>query len=146
MIRCSIPRFNGAILFLPFLLPNTFPTLLNLRSILSDKAIFALPSLAAVLPMVAGRIDLTGGYGIVLWHSLTISLLNLDGLPSPIAVCIVRIIGTIFGALNGLLVEVARIDSFIATPGTDTILCALALRHSGGARGSASFPMPSARS
>ena len=55
------------------LLPNTFPTLLNLRAILSDKAIIALLSLAAMIPMVAGRIDLTVGYGIVLWHILAIS-------------------------------------------------------------------------
>ena len=51
-----------------------FPTLLNLRSIVSDKAIIALLSLAAMIPMVAGKIDLTVGYGIVLWHVLAISL------------------------------------------------------------------------
>jgi ribose transport system permease protein len=34
--------------------------------------------------------------------------------------------------LNGLLVEVAKIDSFIATLGTGTVLYALALWHSGG--------------
>ena len=60
----------GLILFFSVLLPTTFPTLLNLRSILSDKAIIALLSLAAMIPMVAGRIDLTVGYGIVLWHIL----------------------------------------------------------------------------
>ena len=48
-------------------LPNTFPTMLNLRSILGDKAIIAILSLAAMIPMMAGRIDLTVGYGIVLW-------------------------------------------------------------------------------
>ncbi|MEO1250686.1 MAG: ABC transporter permease, partial [Pseudomonadota bacterium] len=63
------------------LLPNTFPTLLNLRAIISDKAIIALLSLAAMIPMVAGRIDLTVGYGIVLWHVLAISLQTLFGIP-----------------------------------------------------------------
>jgi ribose transport system permease protein len=114
------------------LLPKTFPTLLNLRSILSDKAIIALLSLAAMIPMVAGRIDLTVGYGIVLWHILAISLQTIFGLPWPVAVAIVLILGIIVGALNGLLVEVARIDSFIATLGTGTILYALALWHTGG--------------
>jgi len=56
------------------LLPNTFPTMLNLRAIVSDKAIIALLSLGAMIPMAAGRIDLTVGYGIVLWHILAISL------------------------------------------------------------------------
>ena len=48
--------------------------MLNLRSIISDKAIIALLSLAAMIPMVTGKIDLTVGYGIVLWHILAISL------------------------------------------------------------------------
>ncbi len=114
------------------LLPNTFPTMLNLRSIVSDKAIIALLSLGAMIPMAAGRIDLTVGYGIVLWHILAISLQTLLGLPWPIAVAVVLILGGITGFLNGLLVEVAKIDSFIATLGTGTVLYALALWHTGG--------------
>jgi ribose transport system permease protein len=114
------------------LLPTTFPTLLNLRSIISDKAIIALLSLAAMIPMAAGRIDLTVGYGIVLWHILAISLQTMYGVPWPIAVLIVLCLGAIMGILNGLLVEVAKIDSFIATLGTGTILYALALWHTGG--------------
>jgi ribose transport system permease protein len=122
----------GLILLFSLLLPNTFPTLLNLRSILSDKAIIALLALAAMIPMVAGRIDLTVGYGIVLWHILAISLQTVYGLPWPVAVLIVLALGVITGALNGLLVEVARIDSFIATLGTGTVLYAIALWHTGG--------------
>jgi ribose transport system permease protein len=122
----------GLILLFSILLPATFPTLLNLRSILSDKAIIALLALAAMIPMVAGRIDLTVGYGIVLWHILAISLQTLYGFPWPVAVVIVLALGVITGALNGLLVEVARIDSFIATLGTGTVLYSLALWHTGG--------------
>ncbi len=114
------------------LLPNTFPTMLNLRSIVSDKAIIALLSLGAMIPMAAGRIDLTVGYGIVLWHILAISLQTLLGIPWPVAVAIVLMLGAFAGFLNGLLVEVARIDSFIATLGTGTVLYALALWHTGG--------------
>jgi ribose transport system permease protein len=114
------------------LLPNTFPTMLNLRSIVSDKAIIALLSLGAMIPMAAGRIDLTVGYGIVLWHVLAISLQTMIGLPWPLAVMMVLALGAFTGFLNGLLVEVAKIDSFIATLGTGTVLYALALWHTGG--------------
>ncbi len=114
------------------LLPNTFPTMLNLRAIVSDKAIIALLSLGAMIPMAAGRIDLTVGYGIVLWHILAISLQTIYGLPWPITVAIVLALGALSGFLNGLLVEVAKIDSFIATLGTGTVLYALALWHTGG--------------
>ena len=122
----------GLIFFFSVMLPNTFPTMLNLRAILSDKAIIAMLSLAAMIPMVAGRIDLTVGYGIVLWHILAISLQTMYGLPWPVAVLIVLVLGVAVGFLNGLLVEVARIDSFIATLGTGTIVYAIALWHSGG--------------
>ncbi|MEQ8480397.1 MAG: ABC transporter permease [Hoeflea sp.] len=114
------------------LLPRTFPTFLNLRAILSDKSIIALLSLAAMVPMAAGRIDLTVGYGIVLWHILAISLQTMFGVPWPMAVMIVLLLGAFTGFLNGLLVEVAKIDSFIATLGTGTVLYALALWHTGG--------------
>ncbi len=106
------------IVLFSILLPRTFPTLLNLRSIISDKAIIALLSLAAMIPMVSGKIDLTVGYGIVLWHVLAISLQTIYGVPWPAAVAIVLVLGATVGLLNGLLVEVARIDSFIATLGT----------------------------
>jgi ribose transport system permease protein len=114
------------------LLPDTFPTLLNLRSIISAKSVIAILSLAAMIPMAAGRIDLTVGYGIVLWHILAISLQTKYGFPWPMAVLTILILGAIMGVLNGLLVEVAKIDSFIATLGTGTILYAIALWHSQG--------------
>ena len=120
------------IILFSILLPNTFPTLLNVRSIISDKAIIALLSLGAMIPMAAGRIDLTVGYGIVLWHILAISLQTMLGLPWPVAVAVVLALGLFAGFLNGLLVEVAKIDSFIATLGTGTVLYALALWHTGG--------------
>lgn len=119
-----------AILF-SLLLPDTFPTWLNLRSILSDKAVVAMLSLAATVPMMCGKIDLTVGYGVVLWHILAISL-QLAGLPWPLAVLAVLGLGLLFGLLNGLLVEVAQIDSFIATLGTGTVTYAIALWWTGG--------------
>ncbi len=114
------------------LLPKTFPTLLNLRAILSDKSIIALLSLAAMVPMVSGRIHLTVGYGIVLWHIFAISLQTMFGVPWLLAVMIILLLGAFVGFLNGLLVEVAKIDNFIATLGTGTVLYALALWHTGG--------------
>lgn len=120
------------ILLFSILLPRTFPTLLNLRAIISDKAIIALLSLGAMIPMAAGRIDLTVGYGIVLWHILAISLQTMFGIPWPAAVMIVLMLGAMTGFFNGLLVEVAKIDSFIATLGTGTVLYAIALWHTGG--------------
>ncbi len=120
------------IILFSILLPDTFPTVLNVRAILADKSIIALLSLGAMIPMVAGRIDLTVGYGIVLWHILAISMQTMLGMPWPVAVLVVLMLGAMVGFMNGLLVEVAKIDSFIATLGTGTVLYALALWHTGG--------------
>ena len=119
-------------LFFSVLLPETFPTLLNVRSIISDKAIIAILSLGAMIPMVAGKIDLTVGYGIVLWHILAISLQTQFGVPWPLAVLVVLALGAGVGLINGVLVEVAQIDAFIATLGTGTILYAIAMWYSQG--------------
>lgn len=120
------------IILFSILLPSTFPTMLNMRSILGDKAIIALLSLAAMIPMMAGRIDLTVGYGIVLWHIMAIALQTQLGLPWPAAVLAVLVMGCLLGLFNGLLVELAQIDSFIATLGTGTVLYALALWYTEG--------------
>lgn len=119
-------------LMFSLLLPHTFPTLFNLRSILGDKSVIALLALAATIPMITGKIDLTVGYGIVLWHILAISLQVRYGMPWPVAVLVVLLCAGLFGLLNGLLVELAQIDSFIATLGTGTVVYAIALWHTGG--------------
>jgi ribose transport system permease protein len=119
-------------IFFSILLPDSFPTDLNVRSILSDKGIIALLSLGAMLPMMAGRIDLTIGFGIVLWHILAITLQVWLHVPWPLAILVVLLCSALAGLANGLLVEVAQIDSFIATLGTGTIFYALALWLSGG--------------
>jgi ribose transport system permease protein len=129
----GLPLLGLALIILfTLLLPDTFPTAFNVRSILSDKAIVALLAFAAMIPMICGRIDLTIGYGIVLWHILAISLQTVYGLPWPVAVIIVLACGIVTGLINGLLVEIAQIDSFIATLGTGTVLYALALWHTDG--------------
>ena len=118
------------------LLPDTFPTMLNVRSILGDKSIIAIlapgRSLAAMVPMMAGCIDLTVSYGIVLWHILAIALQTQYGIDWRVAVVIVLLLGCLLGFANGLFVEMAQIDSFIATLGTGTVLYATALWYTGG--------------
>ena len=128
------------IIFFSLLLPNTFPTYLNFRSILADKSIIALLSLAATIPMMAGRIDLTVGFGIVMWHILAIGLQVKFGVPWPVAILIVLACAALVGLLNGVLVEIAQIDSFIATLGTGTILYALALWFTDGRQIIGSLP------
>lgn len=69
------------IVIFSILLPDTFFTWMNARLILSNQSGTALLALAAMIPMVAGKIDLSIGYGVVLWEVLTISLQTTYHLP-----------------------------------------------------------------
>lgn len=115
-----------------FLLPSTFLTALTFRSILSDQSIVALVSLAQMVPLAANKFDLSVGYGIGLAHILSIGFQVNAGVPWQIAVILVCAIGLMVGILNGLLVEAAQIDSFIATLGTGSILYAISIAYTGG--------------
>ena len=54
------------------------------------------------------------------------------GFSWPVAVAIVLALSALYGLLNGILVALADIDSFVATLGSGTVLYAIALWHSGG--------------
>jgi ribose transport system permease protein len=120
------------ILLFSALLPGTFATWINARLILSNQSTVALLALAATIPMVAGKIDLSIGYSVVLWEVLTISLQTNYHLPWLLVMVILLFLGGLLGLVNALLVELARIDAFIATLGTGTVIYALALWHTNG--------------
>jgi ribose transport system permease protein len=116
-----------ALLFLVFslLLPRTFPTLDTVDSILSNQSIPAVLALAAMVPIVTGAFDLSIGYGLGLAHVMVLQLVVNDGWPWPFACLAVIVGGAVVGVLNGVIVEFGRIDSFIATLGTGSMLLAV---------------------
>lgn len=122
----------GLILLFSLLLPGTFFTWLNARLIMSNQAAIALLALAAMIPMVAGKIDISLGYNVVLCEVLAISLQTQYHLPWPLVLVLLLGLGALLGVFNALLVEIARIDSFIATLGTGTVIYAVALRYTNG--------------
>ncbi|GAA2271300.1 ABC transporter permease [Nonomuraea roseoviolacea subsp. roseoviolacea] len=115
-------------------LPATFPTAANLRLVLSTNAVVAVLALGAMVPIVTGKFDLSIGYGLGLGHVVTLELIVTDGWPWPPACLGVLVGGAVAGVVNGLLVEFARIDSFIATLGTGSVLYAITGWVTGGAR------------
>lgn len=110
----------------------SFASMLTLQAILASKSKIALLALAATIPMIVGKIDLNVGFGIVLWHILAITLQINLGLSWPMAILVVLVLAALYGLLNGILVALADIDSFVATLGSGTFLYAVALWHSGG--------------
>jgi ribose transport system permease protein len=131
---------NQALLLLTVLLallfsvimPRTFPTLLTVQSILSDKAIVAFLALAEMAVISCAQFDLSIGFNVSLLHSLAIGLIVNNNMPWPLVFAIVLALGVFMGVVNGLLVRVAKIDSFIATLGVGTFNYGLAGWYTGG--------------
>jgi ribose transport system permease protein len=106
----------------------------NASSILSNQSIPAMLALGAMIPIVTGKFDLSVGYGLGFAHVLAMQLIVSNGWPWPVACLVVIAGGGVIGVFNGLLVEFAKIDSFIATLGTGSILAAFSGWITGGAR------------
>ncbi len=130
------------IIVFSIVLPNTFPTLLTAQSILSDRSTIAFLALAEMIVISAGQFDLSIGYGIGLAHILGVGLQVKAGVPWPLAIVIVIALGATIGAINGVLVRFAKIDSFIATLGVGTILYAISEWYTGGQQISGTLPAP----
>ncbi|MFJ7336566.1 ABC transporter permease [Streptomyces sp. NPDC101116] len=116
-----------ALLYLAFslALPDTFPTFDTLDSILSNQSIPAVLALAATVPVVTGAFDLSIGYGLGLAHVMVLQLVVNEAWPWPLACLTVLAGGLVVGVLNGVVVEFGRIDSFIATLGTGSMMYAV---------------------
>lgn len=114
------------------LLPNTFPTQLTLEAILSTTSITALLALSEMIVASIGQIDLSVGYSIGIAHILAIGLITRSNLPWGLVIVIVLLVGVGIGLVNGLLVQVAKIDSFIATLGVGTAVYGLSNWYTNG--------------
>ncbi|KOV64080.1 ABC transporter permease [Streptomyces sp. MMG1121] len=115
-------------------LPRTFPTRDTVDSILSNQSIPAVLALAATVPVVTGAFDLSIGYGLGLAHVMAMQLIVNEGWPWPWACLVVIAGGAVVGVLNGVVVEFGRIDSFIATLGTGSMMYAVTGWITGGGR------------
>ena len=121
--------------------PDTFPTYFNIRSILNNKSVQALLALAVFIPMTANHFDLSAGFNLGISQVLAIGLQG-QGLPWQAAVLAVLLMGALVGLINGILVTRIKIDSFIATLGTGTVLYGLNAWYTGGQQVLADLPPP----
>ena len=119
--------------------PETFPTLFNIKSILNNKSVQALVALAVFIPMTANHFDLSAGFNLGISQVLVIGLQG-QGLPWWAAIVAVLLMGALVGLANGILVTRVKIDSFIATLGTGTVLYGLNAWYTGGQQVLADLP------
>ncbi len=111
--------------------PHTFATLLNFQLLAASQSVLLILAFAVTVPMVAGKIDLSIGYGLGLWQVMALSF-QLMGMDYRLSILLCLLGGAVIGLANALLVELAQVDAFIATLATGQVIYAITFWHTGG--------------
>ncbi|MEU6537149.1 ABC transporter permease [Streptomyces sp. NPDC047000] len=112
--------------------PATFASWGNARAILLTQSILVVVAIAELFVLVTGDFDLSVGGNLALGGILTAGLPSLQGLPLVAAILLAVAACTLVGLVNGLLVNVVRINAFIATLSTGLILGGVATWYTNG--------------
>lgn len=98
----------------------------NLTNILNQVAILTIIAAAQTVVMVVGDFDLSVGTTATL-AGATASALMLAGIPVAVAIAGGLAVGTLIGAINGVLVAFLGLSAFVATLASMTTVAGLAL-------------------
>jgi rhamnose transport system permease protein len=120
-----------ALFLLPLFGVGGFYAAGTFRSLAIDNLPVLIAAAGMTLVIVAGQIDISIGSQFVV-GGIAAGLLAKTGLPMPLVVLATLVIGAALGAINGLLVTVARIPAIIATLATMVLLRNGVLRATGG--------------
>jgi ribose transport system permease protein len=104
--------------------PDTFPTWQTVQTILNQNAIAGLVALALVVPLSARVFDLSVGNAMGLCNVVIAWLLVKQGVPMIPAILLTILAGVIIGLVNAAIVVGGKIDSFIATLATGSLMAA----------------------
>ena len=115
----------GIIVLFSLWVPETFPNLATAKQILNANAITALAALAITIPLSARVFDLSFAFVITLTGVVVTHLIAENGLPLVPAIAIALAVGLGVGVINGVVVVVMKIDSFIGTLATGSLIAAL---------------------
>jgi len=113
------------------LLPETFPTLGNARTIANSSAVVLVLALAATLPLRGGGFDLSIA-GTMIVSAGLVAEWTSRGVPWLLVLVAVLAVGVAIGALNAFLIVRMGLDGFVVTLGTLTALEGVALAISNG--------------
>lgn len=114
------------------LLPSTFFTLGNVRTIVSSQAVLMILALGLTVPLTTGEFDLSIGSMPGCAAVLTAFFTGELHWPLPFVIVGVLLVGALAGATNGLFVVRIGINAFIGTLGVSTILTGVTLAVSDG--------------
>jgi ribose transport system permease protein len=104
--------------------PHTFPHLATVKQILDSNAITALAALALIIPLSARTFDLSFAFTMSLSGVTAAHFVVHDHMNVGLAMLLGIGAALIIGVINGFVVVVMRIDSFIGTLATGSLVSA----------------------
>lgn len=113
-------------------LPETFATTANFRAIVTTQAVASVVAMGLLIPLVAGRFDVSIGATTGLAAIAAASAMSDHDVGLAVAVVIALIVGAAVGLFNGVVVSYLGVSSIIGTLGTATILGGVVAAYSGG--------------
>jgi ribose/xylose/arabinose/galactoside ABC-type transport system permease subunit len=120
--------------------PNTFLTLTNALGIMRSMSTLAIVGLGLTLVIVVGEIDLSIGYMYGLAATVcAVSWINW-GWPIWLAILFALACAALVGTINGFLVTVVKIPSFIVTLGMGQLIFGMTLLTSNTANLNPAYP------
>ena len=120
--------------------PRAFPTVNNFLNILNQASLTAIIAGGLTVALIVGEMDLSVGFNASLAGVLVTGLMVQQGLPVPVAIILVLLVGVIIGIVNGYIVTKLGVNSVIATLGTGSILVGLTFAYSTGVPIAAGVP------
>ena len=121
--------------------PRSFFTLDNFLNILNQSSLTALIAGGLTVTLIVGEFDLSIGYAASLAGVLVAGLMSHQGLSIALAVLATIGVGAGIGAVNGVLVAKARINSVVATLGIGTVLVGVSYTYTNGQPIAAGMPL-----
>lgn len=118
---------------------STFPTLANLRILLSSQVVIGVISLGVMVTLLTKEFDLSVGM-IAALTGVMVAQFATDTGSSLAAFGLALLIGLVIGGLNAFIVTRLHVNGVIATLGMATILTGVILQQTGGLAVSANIP------
>lgn len=129
-ISLGMDRFSGlwiwaglAVIF-GILRPDTFLSSVTFHSVAAEQAIVAILALGLIIPLATGVFDLSIGANVGFAAVFVTMLQSQHHLGMWAAIAITVMVSALIGAVNGFVVVVLKVDSFIATLGSSSIIVA----------------------
>ncbi|HIQ82927.1 MAG TPA: ABC transporter permease [Candidatus Pullichristensenella stercorigallinarum] len=102
------------------ILESSYLSVANLTTIITQAVTYGLMGIGMTCVIITGGIDLSVGSALALVACIGAQLAKA-GVPIPIWVVVCLAMGFVFGAINGFLVGVLKLQPFVATMGTMSI-------------------------